>query len=343
MNRQDFAFHLPKHLIAQEPSAARDGSRLMVLCRHTGQVTHRRFYEIPAFLSPGDCLVINDSKVIPARLWGETASGAGVEMLLHECMGGSRWTALFKPGKKARSGDTLTFGGGALTALVEETAEDGLRVVTLAHEGEMEPLLDKIGEMPLPHYIKTGLSDGEIKERYQTVYAAHSGSVAAPTAGLHFTDALLGQIADMGVKIARVTLHVGLGTFRPVKAEDIKQHAMHREYCQINEDQAEIINNAKKNGSRVIAVGTTACRTLESRANGEGFVAPGSERTGIFIYPGYDFKCINGLITNFHLPESTLIMLVSAFAGREHTLNAYREAIKEEYRFYSFGDAMFLH
>jgi S-adenosylmethionine:tRNA ribosyltransferase-isomerase len=342
MQLRDFHYDLPKHLIAQEPAAERSSSRLMVLDRKTGHVQHTWFYGIPSFLTPGDCLVINDSRVIPARLTGKNETGAKVEMLLHENLGNNHWAVLVKPGRKAKPGDRLVFGEGLLTARVNEIIEDGLRVVALEYDGPFEPLLEKIGEMPLPHYIQTGLSSGEKKERYQTVYAAQNGSVAAPTAGLHFTETLLLEIGDKGVSIARVTLHVGIGTFRPVKENDITRHTMHSEYCQIDKSQADIINKTKKSGGKVIAVGTTSCRTLESRADDNGCVLPGTGQTSIYIYPGYDFKAIDALITNFHLPESTLLMLVSAFAGRENVLNAYHEAIKEEYRFYSFGDAMLI-
>jgi S-adenosylmethionine:tRNA ribosyltransferase-isomerase len=340
MNRKDFYYDLPRRLIASEPAEKRDHSRLMVLGRFTGGIQHQRFYEIADFLSPGDCLVINDSRVIPARLMGKTASNAKIEMLLHEELPDGRWAVLCKPGRKARPGDILLFGGGALSAVVEEIIEDGLRIVRLTHDSPLGPLLEQIGEMPLPHYIQTAMPAGKTKERYQTIYAANNGSVAAPTAGLHFTDELLEQIKNKGVHIARVTLHVGIGTFKPVKADDITQHHMHDEYCQIAEDQAAVINEAKRRGGRVVAVGTTSCRTLESRAAPDGTVMPGAGRTDIFIYPGYNFRVINGLITNFHLPESTLLMLVSAFAGREQVMAAYQEAIKEEYRLYSFGDAM---
>jgi len=340
-NKSDYNYHLPKHLIAQQPIAQRDGSRLMHLCRKTGQVQHKMFKDITTLLKPGDCIVINDSKVIPARLMSDTdGSSKSVEMLLHERLDESRWSVLVKPGKKARVGDVLTFGNGRLTAKVEAIIEDGLRVVSLTHEGDFEPLLEEIGEMPLPHYIEEEQTDSSA--RYNTVYANEAGSVAAPTAGLHFTEALLAEIEAMGVKIAKVTLHVGIGTFRPVKEDDITQHHMHSEYCRIEPEVAEIINTTKKNGGRVIAIGTTSCRTLESRADGKGGVIPGSGKTDIFIYPGYAFKVLDGLQTNFHLPESTLIMLVSAFAGREYVLAAYEEAVKEEYRFFSYGDAMIL-
>jgi S-adenosylmethionine:tRNA ribosyltransferase-isomerase len=333
-NKSDYFYELPKHLIAQQPLERRDGSRLMHLNRQTGAVEHAMFRDILKFLKPGDCLVVNDSRVIPARL-----TEGNTEMLLHEKLPCGRWTVLVKPGKKARVGDTLSFGGGRLTATVEELAEDGLRIVSLAHEGEFEQLLMEIGTMPLPHYIEEEQTD---TTRYNTVYAKHDGSVAAPTAGLHFTEEILQQVRDMGVNIATVTLHVGIGTFRPVKADDITQHHMHAEYCRVEPEVADLINSTKKNGGRVIAIGTTSCRTIESRADDTGFVHAGAGKTDIFIYPGYAFKCMDGLLTNFHLPESTLIMLVSAFAGREATLAAYEQAVAEEYRFFSYGDAMLL-
>ncbi|MCL2499684.1 MAG: tRNA preQ1(34) S-adenosylmethionine ribosyltransferase-isomerase QueA [Defluviitaleaceae bacterium] len=334
MNKKDFYYDLPKHLIAQQPTEKRDGSRLMVLNRDSGRIEHRMFTDIVSLLNPGDCIVINDSKVIPARLLSER-----VELLLHERLEGSRWTALAKPGKRAHVGDTIIFrdtrGNERLTAKVVVIIEGGLRVVELLHEGELEPLLEEIGEMPLPHYIEEKQTD---TTRYQTVYAKADdagASVAAPTAGLHFTEQLLEDIRKKGVKVARVTLHVGIGTFRPVKEDDITLHHMHSEYCRIPPETADIINETKQNGGRVIAVGTTSCRTLESLAGLEG-----AGKTDIFIYPGYKFKVIDGLLTNFHLPESTLIMLVSALAGRENILAAYRQAVENEYRFFSYGDAM---
>jgi S-adenosylmethionine:tRNA ribosyltransferase-isomerase len=301
----------------------------------TGVTEHRHFYNITDYLQPGDCLVLNDSKVIPARLFN-----GKVEILLHERLTDGTWTALTKPGKKARPGTVLTFGDGRLEARVLDITDGGLRVFKLNHDGQLEPLLDEIGLMPLPHYIHKQLNTKEEKLRYQTVYAKHDGSVAAPTAGLHFTPELLEQIRINGVNIAKVTLHVGLGTFRPVKADDITEHRMHSEYFKIEDSQAEIINAAKRGNGRVIAVGTTSCRTLESRARDDGTVEPGTGHTDIFIYPGYRFKTVDGLITNFHLPESTLLMLVSALAGRQNVLAAYGEAIRRGYRFYSFGDAM---
>ena len=338
MNKQDFNYDLPKHLIAQTPAAQRDGSRLMRLDRKTGQVRHAMFKDIVSLLNPGDCIVINDSKVIPARLMGKSGD-AQVEMLLHERLEDGRWTVLAKPGRKAREGDTLIFANGRLKAHVCELIEDGLRVVSLEYEGDFELLLTEIGEMPLPHYIE---EKGGDDSRYQTVYATHSGSVAAPTAGLHFTDEVLKAIEDKGVKIARVTLHVGIGTFRPVKEDDISMHHMHSEYCRIEPQTAEIINQTKATGGRIIAIGTTSCRTLESRVDDTGKIIAGAGKTDIFIFPGFEFKAIDGLLTNFHLPESTLIMLVSAIAGRDAVLAAYEEAVREEYRFFSYGDAMLI-
>ncbi|MCL2200043.1 MAG: tRNA preQ1(34) S-adenosylmethionine ribosyltransferase-isomerase QueA [Defluviitaleaceae bacterium] len=335
MDKKDFYYDLPKHLIAQQPIEQRDGSRLMHLNKTTGEVSHKMFKDIVSLLEPGDCIVINDSKVIPARLMSDN----NVEMLLHERLDENRWAVLVKPGKKAQVGDTLTFSSGRLSAEVTEIIEDGLRVVELSHEGDFEPLLEEIGEMPLPHYIEEKQTD---TSRYNTVYAKHEGSVAAPTAGLHFTEKILNEIGKKGVSIARVTLHVGIGTFRPVKEDDITKHHMHSEYCRVEPEIANLINNTKKNGKRVIAIGTTSCRTIESRADENGYVQAGAGKTDIFIYPGYKFKTMDGLLTNFHLPESTLVMLVSAFAGREATLAAYEEAVREEYRFFSYGDAMLL-
>ncbi|MCL2356820.1 MAG: tRNA preQ1(34) S-adenosylmethionine ribosyltransferase-isomerase QueA [Defluviitaleaceae bacterium] len=333
MEKKDFYYDLPKELIAQQPNERRDGSRLMHMCRKTGAVTHKNFTDIVGLLNPGDCIVINDSKVIPARL-----TAGGTEMLLHEQFEDGRWSVLVKPGKKARIGDRLTFGGGRLVAEVEEIIEDGLRLVSLKYDGDFEQLLVEIGEMPLPHYIEEKQTD---TSRYNTVYATHEGSVAAPTAGLHFTDEILRKIEGKGVKIARVTLHVGIGTFRPVKEDDITKHHMHSEYCRIEPHVADMINETKTSGGRVIAIGTTSCRTIESRAE-NGRVLAGAGKTDIFIYPGYEFKIMDGLQTNFHLPESTLIMLVSAFVGCEKTLAAYEEAVRERYRFFSYGDAMLI-
>jgi len=335
LKKEDFYYDLPKHLIAQQPIAERDGSRLMHINRKTGEFEHKMFKDITSILRPGDCLVVNDSRVIPARL----VSDNNVEMLLHERLEEGKWTVMVKPGKKAREGDVLSFAGGRLKATVIELIEDGLRIVNLEHEGEFEPLLVEIGSMPLPHYIEEEQKD---TSRYQTVYAKNDGSVAAPTAGLHFTTEILDKLKNMGVNIAQVTLHVGMGTFRPVKEDDITKHHMHSEYCHVDTEVAELINNTKKNGGRVVAIGTTSCRTIESRANDNGQVVPGSCKTDIFIYPGYKFKVMDGLLTNFHLPESTLIMLVSAFAGHKEIMAAYEAAVKEEYRFFSYGDAMIL-
>jgi len=307
----------------------------MHICRTTGKFEHVQFTDIKSILRPGDCLVVNDSRVIPARLLSDN----NVEMLLHERMEDGRWSVMVKPGKKAREGDMLIFANGRLAAKVEEIIEDGLRLVSLKHEGEFEPLLVEIGTMPLPHYIE---EEQKNTDRYQTVYAKNDGSVAAPTAGLHFTEELLADIRAMGVNIAQVTLHVGLGTFRPVKDDDITKHHMHSEYCRVEPEVAELINQTKKNGGRVIAIGTTSCRTIESRVNETGEVVAGAGKTDIFIYPGYEFKVMDGLLTNFHLPESTLIMLVSAFAGHARTMAAYKEAVELEYRFFSYGDAMIL-
>ena len=338
MDKKEFFYELPNHLIAQEPIKNRDESRLMRLCKTTGVVEHKNFTDIVDVLSPGDCIVINDSKVIPARLIGKNGE-SNIELLLSERLSENTWSVLAKPGKKARPGDSLSFGGGRLIAYLEEIIDDGLRVVKFSHEGVFEDLLEEIGEMPLPHYIE---KEQEDTSRYQTVYAKHEGSVAAPTAGLHFTNEILEKIEQKGVKIARVTLHVGIGTFRPVKENDITKHLMHSEYCRIDRAAAEKINSTKKSGGKVVAIGTTSCRTIESRADENGLVAEGSGKTDIFIYPGFTFRIMDGLVTNFHLPESTLIMLVSAFAGKENTLNAYAEAVKQEYRFFSYGDAMLI-
>ncbi len=352
--KSDFYYELPERLIAQSPLKDRSSSRLMVLDRKTGKTVDRHFYDITEYLEPGDCLVINDTKVIPARLIGERIidrsaplppgfspgeEGAPVELLLLKRQGDNRWECLAKPGKKAKPGTLIEFGNGDLRAVVEEVKDDGNRIVRFEFQGIFEEILDRLGQMPLPPYITKKLED---KDRYQTVYAKHSGSAAAPTAGLHFTNELLEHIEAMGVTIARVTLHVGLGTFRPVKEANILDHHMHSEYYEISEGEASKINNAKKNGGRIVCVGTTSCRTIESAAGPDGFVKPGSGDTDIFIYPGYSFKVLDRLITNFHLPESTLIMLVSALAGRENVLNAYREAVEKEYRFFSFGDAMLI-
>ena len=337
MQTKDYWYDLPEELIAQTPLERRDSSRLMVLDRETGDVSHRHFYDIVEYLRPGDCLVMNDSRVLPARLLGHRPSGGAVEVLLLRDLGDNRWECLCKPGRKMQVGNEVIFGSGELTAVVREVREDGNRVVEFQYEGIFLEVLERLGKMPLPPYIKEELAD---QERYQTVYSREVGSAAAPTAGLHFTKELLEKIRAMGVQTAFVTLHVGLGTFRPVKAEQITDHHMHAELCMISEETASILNRTKAAGGRIICVGTTSCRTLESLAGEDGRFAAGSKWTDIFIYPGYRFKAMDGLITNFHLPESTLVMLVSAFAGREHVLNAYAEAVKERYRFFSFGDAM---
>ena len=340
MDVKDFYFDLPQELIAQDPLEDRSSSRLLVLDKNTGAIEHRVFKDIVNYLRPGDCLVINDTKVIPARLFGvKKDTGAKIELLLLKRRENDIWETLVKPGKKAKPGTVIDFGDGLLTGTVLETVDDGNRLIQFSYEGIFEEILDQLGQMPLPPYITHQLKD---KNRYQTVYAVHEGSAAAPTAGLHFTKELLKQIEDMGVKIAHVTLHVGLGTFRPVKVEDVTQHHMHSEFYVVEEDQAKLINDTKAAGGRVIAVGTTSCRTLESATGEDGILKAGSGWTEIFIYPGYRFKMIDGLITNFHLPESTLVMLVSALAGKEHIMAAYEEAVREKYRFFSFGDAMMI-
>ena len=340
MNTSDFYYDLPEKLIAQDPLLERSSSRLMLLNRETGQVNHDVFSNITSYLKKGDCLVINDTKVIPARLFGKKKDTKGsVELLLLKRIDEFSWETLVKPGKKAKQGAIIEFGDGLLTGEIVKVLEDGNRIIKFTYEGIFEEILDKLGTMPLPPYITHKLED---QGRYQTVYAKNSGSAAAPTAGLHFTEDLLDKIAQMGVSIARVTLHVGLGTFRPVKVDDVTKHKMHTEYFEIEESQAQIINSAKENGNRVICVGTTSCRTIESAANDNGRVLATKGDTSIFIYPGYKFKVLDGLITNFHLPESTLIMLVSALAGKDNVLNAYKLAVQEEYRFFSFGDAMFV-
>ena len=340
LKKSDFYFDLPQELIAQDPLEDRSSSRLLVLDKNTGEISHHIFRDIIDYLHPGDCLVLNNTKVIPARLLGEReGTGGHVEVLLLKRKEADVWETLVKPGKKCKPGQRLTFGDGLLKAEVLETVEEGNRLIRFEYEGIFEEVLDKLGEMPLPPYITHKLKD---KNRYQTVYAKYEGSAAAPTAGLHFTQELLQQIADKGIKIAYVTLHVGLGTFRPVKEENVLEHHMHSEYYQVTEEAANTINETKKNGGRVICVGTTSCRTVESAADEQGMVQPGWDNTEIFIYPGYRFKVLDALITNFHLPESTLVMLVSALAGREHILHAYEEAIREKYRFFSFGDAMFI-
>ena len=340
LKKSDFYFDLPEELIAQDPLEDRSSSRLLVLNKDTGKVEHKIFKNITDYLKKGDCLVLNNTKVIPARLLGEReGTGAHIEVLLLKRHEGDVWETLVKPGKKCRPGNRLVFGDGLLKAEVLETVEEGNRLVKFEYEGIFEEVLDKLGEMPLPPYITHKLQD---KNRYQTVYAKYEGSAAAPTAGLHFTPGLLEEIKDMGVNIAYVTLHVGLGTFRPVKEDNILNHHMHSEYYQVSEETAELINATKKNGGRVICVGTTSCRTIESAATEQGMVQAGCDNTEIFIYPGYQFKVLDCLITNFHLPESTLVMLVSALAGRENVLNAYKCAVDERYRFFSFGDAMFV-
>ena len=340
MRRQDFSFDLPQELIAQDPLKDRASSRLLVLDKETGETSHHVFREIKDYLHPGDCLVINDTKVIPARLIGsKIGTDAKIEILLLKRKEDNVWETLVKPGKKAKPGARISFGEGLLIGEVIDVVEEGNRLVRFTYDGIFEEILDQLGQMPLPPYITHQLED---KNRYQTVYAKHSGSAAAPTAGLHFTPELLREIKDEGVDIASVTLHVGLGTFRPVKVDNILEHHMHSEFYQIEESEAEKINRAKEKGGRIICVGTTSCRTIESAADKNGHLRAGSGWTDIFIYPGYKFKLLDCLITNFHLPESTLLMLVSALAGREHVLAAYEEAVKERYRFFSFGDAMFI-
>ena len=341
MKRQDFFYDLPEELIAQEPIEPRDHSRMLVLDRLAGTRTDRHFYDIVEYLKPGDCLILNDSRVLPARLYGHREpTGGAVELLLLTAKGADVWEVLAGPGRKARPGDVLTFADGLLKAEVLEVTPDGNRLVKFRYEGNFYEILERIGQMPLPHYITHELKD---KERYQTVYSKDLGSAAAPTAGLHFTPELLNKLKEKGVKIGFVTLHVGLGTFRPVKADNITDHKMHSEHYELSEQTAELINETKKNGGRVFAVGTTSCRTLESVGVGEdGLVHAADGWTDIFIYPGYTFKVLDGLITNFHLPESTLIMLVSAFAGYETTMDTYRYAVEERYRFFSFGDSMMI-
>ena len=340
MKKSDFYFDLPEELIAQTPLQQRDSSRLLLLDKQTGAVEHRHFYELPEFLGEGDCLVLNDSRVLPARLLGSRSTGGSVELVLLRDLGEGRWECLSRPGKKTRPGTELSFGGGELTATVEDVIEGGNRIVRFHYEGIFLEVLERLGKMPLPPYIKEELQDSE---RYQTVYSRELGSAAAPTAGLHFTKELLDTIAKKGVKICYVTLHVGLGTFRPVKEEEIENHPMHSEFCMVPAETARIVTETKRNGGRVISVGTTSCRTLESFAREDGSLPVSSGWTDIFIYPGYRFKCVDALVTNFHLPESTLIMLVSALAGRENVLRAYETAVSERYRFFSFGDAMFIH
>ena len=340
MKTSDFYFDLPEELIAQDPLENRDSSRLLVLDKETGEYRHKVFHDIIDYLQPGDCLVLNNTKVIPARLIGEKeGTGGKVELLLLKRKENDIWETLVKPGKKAKPGAKIVFGGGLLTATVLEVLEDGNRHIQFSYDGIFEEILDQLGQMPLPPYITHRLED---KNRYQTVYAKYEGSAAAPTAGLHFTKELLEEIEKKGVVIASVTLHVGLGTFRPVKVDDVENHHMHSEFYQVEESEAKKINDAKANGHRVICVGTTSCRTIESAATEDGIVKAGHGDTSIFIYPGYKFKVLDELITNFHLPESTLLMLVSALAGKEHMMAAYEEAVREKYRFFSFGDAMFI-
>ena len=339
MKTRDFYYDLPEELIAQTPLEKRDHSRLMVLDRKTGEVTHRQFFNVLEYLQPGDCLVMNDSRVLPARLLGHRPTGGAVEVLLLRDLGNKRWECLCKPGRKMQVGNEVVFGNGELTATVVQVQDTGNRVVEFHYEGIFLEVLERLGKMPLPPYIKAELQD---QERYQTVYSRDVGSAAAPTAGLHWTKELLEKARKMGVKTAFVTLHVGLGTFRPVKADNILEHHMHSELCMMSAETAAILNETKAQGGRIICVGTTSCRTLESLVNDDGSFEEKSKWTEIFIYPGYQFKAMQGLITNFHLPESTLVMLVSAFAGRENVLNAYAEAVRERYRFFSFGDAMFI-
>lgn len=340
MKTADFDYDLPQELIAQDPLEQRDSSRLLILDKETGERTHKIFHDIIDYFHEGDCLVINNTKVIPARLIGEReGTGGKVEVLLLKRRSDNVWETLVKPGKKARPGMRLSFGGGLLHAEVQEVVDEGNRLIRFEYEGIFEEILDQLGQMPLPPYITHQLKD---KNRYQTVYAKYEGSAAAPTAGLHFTEELLEQIQAKGIKIARVTLHVGLGTFRPVKVEDVTEHHMHTEFYHVSEEAADIINETKKQGGRVICVGTTSCRTIESAADDQGIVHATEGDTDIFIYPGYQFKVLDCLITNFHLPESTLLMLVSALAGKENIMAAYREAVEMRYRFFSFGDAMFI-
>lgn len=338
--KSDFYFDLPEELIAQDPLEDRSSSRLLKLDKNTGKIEHHTFKDVIDYLKEGDCLVLNNTKVIPARLMGVKAdTGAAIEVLLLKRRENDIWETLVKPGKKARPGAVISFGDGILTGTVLDVVEEGNRLIQFSYEGIFEEVLDRLGEMPLPPYITHKLQD---KNRYQTVYAKYEGSAAAPTAGLHFTQELLKQVEEKGVKLAYVTLHVGLGTFRPVKEDNLINHHMHSEFYQVSEEAAELINSTKKAGGRVICVGTTSCRTIESAANEDGIVVAGCDNTEIFIYPGYRFKVLDGLITNFHLPESTLIMLVSALAGRENVLQAYKTAVEMQYRFFSFGDAMMI-
>lgn len=340
MKTSDFYYDLPKELIAQMPLEKRDASRLLVMDKSSGALEHRHFFDIVDYLRAGDCLVMNDSRVIPARLLGHRVpTGGAAELLLLTDKGGGVWECLVRPGRKLHEGAELSFGDGLLRATVQEVLPSGNRLVQFHYEGIFLELLEQLGKMPLPPYIRAELADGE---RYQTVYSRVSGSAAAPTAGLHFTKELLEQIEKKGVRLAYVTLHVGLGTFRPVKVEDVTEHHMHSEFCMLSAQTAQLLNETRQNGGRIVCVGTTSCRTLESLAGEDGSFCESSAWTDIFIYPGYRFKAMDALITNFHLPESTLIMLVSAFAGYDHVMNAYRQAVKERYRFFSFGDAMFI-
>lgn len=339
MKKSDFYFDLPKELIAQTPLEKRDSSRMMHINKNTGAVEHRHFYELPQMLHTGDCLILNDSRVLPARLIGTRQTGGSVEVLLLRDLGDGRWECLTKPGRKTRTGISISFGNGQLEGEITEVLDNGNRIIQFHYDGIFLEILEDLGKMPLPPYIKEELND---PERYQTVYSKELGSAAAPTAGLHFTNELLNEIADNGVKIGYITLHVGLGTFRPVKEDNIELHDMHSEYCIIPQETADLINSTKEQGGRIIAVGTTSCRTLESFADPTGYLSASSGWTNIFIYPGYNFKCIDALITNFHLPESTLIMLVSALAGRENILHAYDIAVENNYRFFSFGDCCFI-
>ncbi len=340
MTTKDFYYHLPEELIAQTPLNDRTASRLMVLDGENGKITHKHFYDITEYLKEGDCLVMNNTRVIPARLYGvKEGSGGKIEFLLLKRLELDKWEVILKPGKKAKPGSRFEFGGGLLKAEILEVIEDGNRIVRFEYDGVWEEILDKLGEMPLPPYIKEKLSD---RERYQTVYSKIEGSAAAPTAGLHFTQDLIKKIENMGVKIAYLTLHVGLGTFRPVSVDNVEDHLMHSEYYSISKESADIINETKKSGGRVIAVGTTSVRTLETSSKDDGTVIPASGDTQIFIYPGYKFKAVDALVTNFHLPESTLLMLVSALAGKDNIMKAYETAVNEKYRFFSFGVAMFI-
>ncbi len=339
MKTSDFYFELPEELIAQTPLDRRDASRLMLLDKTSGEVRHSVFSRLPEYLRPGDCLVMNDSRVLPARLLGRRATGGAVEVLLLRDLGNGVWECLTRPGRKTPVGTALSFGDGMLTGEVVDAVSDGNKRIRFHYEGVFLEVLDRLGQMPLPPYIKAELKD---PERYQTVYARNPGSAAAPTAGLHFTPELLDALKEKGVELLYVTLHVGLGTFRPVKEEEITDHKMHAEYCIVPEETARALNAAKREGRRIVSVGTTSCRTLEAASDENGFLRPFSDWVNIFIYPGYRFKCIDALITNFHLPESTLLMLVSALAGREHVLDAYRIAVEQRYRFFSFGDAMLI-